>query len=686
MERFPKPELWVSISKTLLLTFSVFLLSVVVVVAQALPKRALTFDHFIDLDTISDPGISPDGQWVAFVVTDYSLQDNRGNSDIWIASVQGGSSHPLTHSPHSDNQPRWMSDSRRLVFTSSRDGTQQVYVITIDGGEARKISSLKAPISNLLVSPDDQWIAFSSDLDWPASGSRTEDPYPTEAKVWDDLLYRHWDEWRSGKRSHLFTMPLAGGGIHDLTPLDRDVPTLALGGYRDIAFAPEGKSIAVVMNADAVPAIGTNNDIFLVSVDGDSMANLTEANPANDNNPVFSPDGRWMAYRSQTRAGFESDRYHLMLYDRDNGTVRDLTPEWTFGMGEIVWASDSKSLYATVQREMRNAIYRISVGDGRREIILRDGHYQTPRVSSDGHTLVYTKEASNQPDEIYATHTGSGRTWRLSNVNGERVARLEMNSLEEFHFPGAKGEAVQGLLLRPPFFESTRKYPLIYLIHGGPQGAWMDSFHPRWNYQMFAATGYVVAMVNFHGSTGYGQDFTDSISGHWGDYPYEDVMKGLDHVLSNYSFVDEDKIAAAGASYGGYMINWIAAHTDRFVCLVNHDGVFNLESMYGETEELWFPEWEFGGSPWRNRELYRKWSPHNFAQNLKTPMLIIHGQSDYRVDVSQGLEAFTALRRQGVRSRFLYFPDEGHWVVKPRNRRLWWQEVVGWIDEYLKSD
>lgn len=646
-------------------------------------KRAITFEDFISMDAVSDPQISPNGQWVAFVVADYSLQENSANSDIWIVSPAGGNARQLTRSPKGDSQPRWAPDSKRIAFVSSREGSPQIYVIPLDGGEARKITDVKTGVANLVWSPDGQWFAFSSDLDWPETREEKKDPYPTEVTIWDELLYRHWDEWRAGKRSHLFAVPASGGAARDLTPLDRDIPTIALGGFQDIAFTPDSKQVAFVMNPDPVVAVSTNNDILVVPVEGGAMTNLTRQNPANDNNPLFSPDGRWMAYRAQMRAGFEADRHHLMLYERQTGSVKDITSDWPLSIGEIDWSPDGRFIYAVVEEEARNRVYRFSIPDGKREKVIDEGHQQSLRVSAEGSTLVFTRQSANRPAEVYAFDLRSKQGRALSQINDSLVSQLEMNPIETFWFEGARGEKVQGLFLKPPFFDPGKKYPLVYLIHGGPQGAWEDNFHARWNYQMFAAPGYAVAMINFHGSTGYGQEFTDSISQHWGDYPYEDTMKGLDYVLGNYSFIDKAKVAAAGASYGGYMINWIATHSDRFVCLVNHDGVFNMESMYGETEELWFPEWEFGGTPWKNRDLYEKWSPHQFAEHLKTPMLVVHGQLDYRVDVSQGLEAFTALRRQGVPSRFVYFPNEGHWVLRPRNRRVWWSEVLGWLGKYL---
>lgn len=643
--------------------------------------RPITFEDFIRLDPVSDLQLSPDGRLAAFVVTDYSLRTNRGNSDIWVVSVDGRApARQITNKPGSDSQPRWSPDGKHLAFVSDRDGSSQVYLVSPTGGEPKKVSRLKMGPSNLTWSPDGTSIAFAADVSWP---EQHEDRFPSQAKVWDELFYRHWNEWRVGVRSHVFLMNVRSGDARDLTPYDADYPTLALGGYQDVVFTPDGRWLAVTANLDEKRATSTNNDIVLMPTQGGEPLNLTKANQANDNNPVFSPDRKWLVYRAMTRPGFEADRQRVMLMDWETRQVRDLTSDWALSAGEIVWSPDSRSIFVETEEEARTSLYRISIPEGTRERVIKGASDQSPRLRPDGKTIVCLRENSRQPDEVFAVDLASGNARQLSQVNSKALAKFDMNAAEDFWFTGARNTRVQGLLVKPPAFDPSRKYPLVYLIHGGPQGAMEDDFHWRWNYQMFAAPGYVVATVNFHGSTGYGQEFTDSISGHWGDYPYEDLMKGLDYLEQTYPFIDSNRVAAAGASYGGYMVYWIATQTKRFACLISHDGVFNPESMYGSTEELWFPEWEFGGTPWNNRETYRRWSPQNFSQNLATPMLVVHSQLDYRVDVSQGYEAFTALKRQGVPARFLYFPDEGHWVLRPRNRRVWWNEVLAWLEKYL---
>jgi dipeptidyl aminopeptidase/acylaminoacyl peptidase len=463
--------------------------------------------------------------------------------------------------------------------------------------------------------------------------------------------------------------------------VDHDVPTIATGGDGDVAVAPDGKEIAVALHGDSSVADNTNVDVYLMGPDGSGMRALT-TNRGADDTPRYSPDGNWLAYVSMERAGFEADRQRLMLQRRKDGRTEsgspiEVTAGWTLSVGSYVWCPDSKCIYAVVEERGRENFQRIDVPSFRHSIAVSSGVNTGVNVAPDGKTLVYLHQSGAQPVEVWA----GGRP--LTHHNDAAVAQLDLQPLEPFGFVGALGDSVYGWILRPPGFDPAKRYPVVYLLHGGPQTAWLDLWHARWNYQMFAARGYVVAAVNRHGSTGYGQAFTDAVSRHWGDYPYEDLMKGLD-VVARLPYVDSTRMGAAGASYGGYMVYWIAGHTNRFKALVAHDGVFNPVSMAGSTEELWFVDWEFGGTPYANRALYEKWSPLNFVQNWKTPILIVHSQLDYRVDLSEGYQAFTAAKVVGVPAKFLYFPDEGHWVLKPRNRRLWWGTVLDWLDQYLK--
>jgi dipeptidyl aminopeptidase/acylaminoacyl peptidase len=646
-------------------------------------RRPLTFDEFITLKTVSDPQLSPDGKWVAYSVATASLQENRNISRIWLVELTTGQSRELTKGPGSDRAPRWSPDGATLAFISSREGGSQVWLLPLVGGEARKVSSLPAGANELYWLPDGSGFLVVSDIKWPEQQEidRRNGEYPTEARIWTDLFWRHWDDWRAGKRQHLFRVELATGRGTDLTPLDKDVPTIATPGDGDVAVSADGE-IAVAARADSNVADNTNVDIYLLPVAGGSMQPLTAANRGADHTPRFSPDGKWLAYLSMERAGFEADRLRLMLAPRSGGRTAgaavEATAGWTLSVGTYTWCPDSRCVYAEVEERGRGNVYRIDVPGFRRTAMVSGRGANTGvNVAPNGETLVYLHQSGALPPEVWA----SGRA--LTHHNDQVLSQIDQPPLESYGFRSALGDSVFGWILKPPGFDPGRRYPLVYLVHGGPQGAWDDNWSARWNYQMFAARGYVVAAVNFHGSTGYGQRFTDAISQRWGDYPLEDLMKGLDAV-AGLPYVDSTRMGAAGASYGGYMIAWLAGHTNRFKVLVDHDGVFNPVSMYGSTEELWFPEWEFGGSAYSNRAMFEKWAPLNFVKNWRTPMLIVHSQLDYRVDLSEGYQAFTALKKMGVPGKFLYFPDEGHWVLRPRNRRVWWSTVLDWLDQYLK--
>jgi len=647
----------------------------------AAQKRAITFEDYIALKAVSDPQLSPDGKWVAYTVSTPSLQDNRNVSRVWVAEVATGKTRQVTNGPGSDRQPRWSPDGKTLAFISTREGGAQVWVMPIAGGDARKVSSLADGASDPLWLPGGSGLLVGSDIKWPAQQEIDErnGSYPTEARIWTDLMWRHWDDFRAGKRQHVFRVDLASGKATDLTPVDQDVPTIATGGDGDVAVSPDGGQIVAAVHTDSTVADNTNVDLATVPNGGGPLVPFTP-NPGADNTPRFSPDGKWLAYLSMERAGFEADRLRLMLLDRRNATAKptEVTSGWNLSVGSVTWCPNSKCLYAVVEERGRDNIYRIDVPGYKRTRIATSGVNTGVQVGPDNRTLVYLHQTNTQPAEVWV----NGKA--LTHHNDSALAMLDLPPLEEFGFVGALGDSVFGWTQKPPNFDPSRKYPLIYLIHGGPQGAWTDSWGPRWNNQMFAARGFVVAEVNFHGSTGYGQKFTDAISQHWGDYPFEDLMKGLD-VVAGLPYVDSTRMGAAGASYGGYMILWIAGHTNRFKVLVDHDGVFNAASMSGSTEELWFTDWEFGGPLYKTRELYEKWSPLNHVSDWKTPLMVVHGQLDYRVDLSEGYQAFTAAKRMGLDAKFLYFPDEGHWVLRPRNRRIWWGTVLDWLEGYLRE-
>ncbi len=656
-------------------------------------QKAITFNDFIRIKRVSDPQVSPKGDLVAFVATVMDKEKNSSNSDIWLVPIQGGEIRMLTLSPQADFSPRWSPDGKRIAFISTRGGSPQIWLINLDGGEAYPLTNNTTGAQGVIWSQTGKHLAFvssvsssGSDKQFPEQKNEEKKKSKVKAKIFHELLFRHWNSWREGRRNHLFVIPIERGQAIDFTPGDFDTPPISLGSSHDYTFSPDGKEICFVRNTDPEfkISLGTNNDLFVTSLKKDAPTQLT-TNKANDNSPHYSPNGLLIAYRAMARAGFEADKYNLMLYERRFNNTINLTEDLDLSVDEIVWAPDSKSLYFTAEEQGRRSLFRIQLKETEIEKILGGHHISSLSLTPDGKKMVFLKQSLHSPAEIYSLDLKSKKLTPLTGINQELLSTLKMNKGEEFWFEGAEEEKIQGLLVKPPFFDASQKYPLVMLIHGGPQGAWQDNFHYRWNAQMFASPGYIVAMINFHGSTGYGQAFTDSITGDWGGKPYQDIMLGLDYLLSRYDFINPNRIGAAGASYGGYMINWIEGQTDRFDCLISHAGVFDLRSMYGTTEELWFPEWEFVGTPWTNKEMYEKWSPSYHVQNFKTPCLVVHGQQDFRVPVNQGFQLFTSLQRQKIPSMMLYFPDEDHFVRKPQNAELWWKTVHEWLAKYLKE-
>jgi dipeptidyl aminopeptidase/acylaminoacyl peptidase len=689
-------------------------------IAHAQAKHPFTFEDMMQLKRIGDPTVSPDSKWVAFSAVDVSLDANSKTPHLWIVPVAGGEAKRLTPATGGgEDRPRFSPDGKRVIFESPRDGgSTQIYVQDFDTAsgnlivDAKKVTSISTEASGGTWSPDGQSIIFVSSVypectDDACNKQRDEERAKSKVKAmtFDHLMFRHWAHYDDGKRSHLFIVSIDGGVAHDLTPGNFDVPPFSLGGQDQYAFSPDSKEIAYTCNTDEVQAISTNSDVFVMPAAGGTAKRIT-TNPGSDGTPVYSPDAKYIAYRSQLRGGYESDRFRLMLYERTTGKITDLSPNFDRWVDSIAWSTDSQSIYLTAGNEGRNPIYVVKIDQPNpwpQKLV--DGYNDSPVPTPDGKTLVFNTMSISAPNEIYtaplmfpqcrmAVPPNSysipdcllSKSKQLTHLNDDVLSGVDMPPMESFWFNGSAKEKVQGFIIRPPSFDKSKKYPLKYLIHGGPQGAWGDDWSYRWNPELFAANGYVVVMVNFHGSTGYGQKFIDAINGNWGGAPYEDLMLGLDHAEKSYPFIDKGRECALGASYGGYMINWIEGHTTRFNCLVSHDGMFNTESAYGTTEELWFNEWEFKGTPWTNREMYRKWSPHLNATNFKTPLLVVHGQLDYRLDVSEGFQLFTTLQRLKVPSKMLYFPDEGHWVLKPQNSHLWYQTVNAWVDEWTKSN
>jgi dipeptidyl aminopeptidase/acylaminoacyl peptidase len=757
-------------------------------------KHPFTFEDMMKLKRVGAPVPSPDGKWVVFDAEDVDLEANTKTSHLWIVPASGGESRRLNPTPNHEERPRFSPDGKRLIWTSKATDPTQIWMCDFDSGsgvlvgEPRQVTTISTGADGAIWSPDGKNIVFVSEVypdckDDACNKQRDDEQKKSKvkAKIFTRLFYRHWNAYTEFKRSHLFVVsadanadrntdlqsvrpaelnsaepdkPQTAENIsagrtgqspvfrqpRDLTPGDHDVPPFHLGGQDMYAISPDGQEVAYTSNIESeagpafVEATSTNNEIFIVPMAGGTPRKISTS-PGSDSTPLYSPDGKYIAWRSQARAGFESDKWRLLVQHRQSGETRDLTETFDRSVGSFTWlplsATDTEIMFTAEDHGAAPVFFADPVAD---EPIVNPGATPPPKLHADdlisaGNSVFFTQMSVRAPSEIAKydlpkEEDYGGRSSQVTHMNDALLSQINMQPLESFTFKGANNEDVQGFMVKPPGFDPNKKYPLKFLIHGGPQGAWGNSWTYRWNAELFAAPsspqsvgresvepksgtspggstesrptkassaiangatdGYVVVMINFHGSTGYGQKFTDSISGDWGGGPYVDLMKGLDYVEKTYPFIDENREAALGASYGGYMANWLLGHTDRFKCIVSHDGMFNTESAYGTTEELWFPEWEFKGPPWKQRELYRKFSPHLFADKFKTPTLVVHGQNDYRLDVSEGFQLFTTLQRLKVPSKMLYFPDEGHWVLKPQNSRLWYKTVNDWVDQWCK--
>jgi dipeptidyl aminopeptidase/acylaminoacyl peptidase len=692
---------------------------------QGQARRPMTFEDMMKMRRLGDIAVSPDGLWVMFSATDVDLGKNTKTSHLFIVPVAGEEARALTASLAGESRGRFSPDGKQILFESARDGGQQIWLSDFDTaagtiGEPHKLTSLSTETDGATWSPDGKQILLVSAVypdcnDDDCNKKRDEEKAESKVKAqaFTHLLYRHWNAFTGDKRSHLFLVSTDGGTARDLNRGDEhEVPPFSLGGPDGYAFSPDGKEIAFEENLDPVPAISTNSDIFTLRLDDLNAKPVRISTAAGgDHSPAYSPDGKYIAWRSQERAGYESDQFRLVTYDRSTKQIKNVLPNDRW-VDEFAWAPDSQKIYFASEDEGEAPVFSTDLDGKDLRQLTESGEYSDLHVAPGGTKLVASKLTVRAPGEIqlldtekilkivdtvnvrsrsaYSQPTPIPATYgflseqALTHLNTSILDQLDIPQMESFWFPSIGKVKVQGFLIKPPGFDASKKYPVKFLIHGGPQGAWGDSWSYRWNAELFAANGYVVVMINPRGSTGYGQAFIDGINGDWGGKPYIDLMRGLDYAEAHYPFIDKNRECALGASYGGYMADWILGHTTRFRCIVSHDGMFNPESAYGTTDELWFNEWEFKGTPWTNRALYRKWSPMLAETNFKTPTLVVHSQLDYRLDVSEGYQLFTTLQREHVPSKMLYFPDEGHWILTPQNSQLWYKTVNDWVDQWTK--
>jgi dipeptidyl aminopeptidase/acylaminoacyl peptidase len=659
------------------------------------PARALTPTDLNLLLRVSDPQVSPDGRYVVYVQRDTDLEANRGRTDLWLVDLDDSKLKPrrLTQHSSNDTHPRWQVDGSSIYFLSSRTGSQQIWRLPLSGGEAVQITDYPLDVSTFRLSRGGERIALGMEVypdcaDPKCTRERIDatDKKKESGRIYESLFVRHWDTWSAGMRSNLFVAPVntdgrAGPPVNVSRPLLADVPSKPDGGDEEFTFSPDGDHVVFSARvAGREEAWSTNFDLYEAPSDGSAAPrNLTADNPAWDTQPVYLRNGD-LAWLAMSRPGFEADRFRIKV--RHDGTVREVAPGWDRTVQHLDVARDGRTLLATASDLGQMPLFSVDVRTGRATSISGKGNVGAFAPSKRGAVVLWHDLAT--PPDLYLL-AASGERRRLTTVNAEILANRTLGTFEQFSFQGWNNDTVYGYVVNPPGFAKDRKYPVAFIVHGGPQVSFQNHWNWRWNAQAFAARGYVAVFVDFHGSPGYGQAFTDSISQHWGDRPFEDLKKGLAAALQKFPWLDGTRACSLGASYGGYMQNWIAGNwPDGFRCIVNHDGIFDTRSMYYTTEELWFTEWENGGPYYQAPEIHERFNPANYVKQWRTPMLVIHGEQDFRVPDTQGLATFTALQRQGIESKLLYFPDENHWVLKPNNSIQWYGTVLDWLDAHTK--
>ena len=652
-------------------------------------KKPFDVSAMLKIQRVGDPQLSPDGKTVAFAVSTPDLAENKSAHSVWSVPLDGGAPRKLADSAE---RPRWSPDGTRIFFVSTASGSSQIASMNPDGSGVAQVTHLSTEASGVTVSHDGKYIVVTSNV-FPACGADdacnqkrldAEKQDKVKARLITGLLYRHWTSWQGNTRSHLLSISLGDGKAVDLTPGDRDVPPFSLGGPDDYAISADSKEVCYSMNTDEIPAAGTNNDLFVIPIGGGTAQKIT-SNPGADNSPQYSPDGKYLAYRSQARGGYESDKWRLVVLERATGKLKMPVDAIDRSVESFTWSPESQRIFFTAIDRGQQNIQFVGIDGGATSYAIRGNNtLDDMQFTQDGKTIIFTRESGDSPAEICKAISSGGSAVPLTHLNDDLLQQYQLTPLEDFWVTGADNAQVQSFVVKPPGFTPARKYPVLMLIHGGPEGDWGESWTYRWNAQVFAGAGYVVVMPNPRGSFGYGQKFAEDIREDWGGKPYDDIMAVTDHVAA-LPYVDADRMAAAGGSYGGYMIDWILGHTTRFKCVVSHAGVFDLREEAESTEELWFPIWEFGGMPWESPEVYDKWSPSHFVNEFETPALVVAGELDFRVPYTQSLELFTSLQMRKVPSELLVFPDEGHWILKPQNSALWYKTFLDWVGEWTNK-
>jgi dipeptidyl aminopeptidase/acylaminoacyl peptidase len=668
--------------------------------ALAQAQRGFEVRDMARMDRYSSPALSPDGRKLVFAKRVVDFDANKASSGLWIEDLMARDAAPpkrFTPEGWNVNSPTFSADGKTVYFLSGKGGSSQLYAQSVAGGAPKQVSDFPVDVDGYTLSPDGKRVAFAMGAfadcksDIACTSKRLEDngKKKTSGVVFDRMFIRHWDTWADGRLNRVFVADLGGKGLLKQATLiggdvAGDIPSKPFGDLSDLAWSPDGDSLVFsARKNDREEPWSTNFDLYQVAADGSGAAkNLTAGNPAWDAGPVFSADGKTLYYRAMKRPGFEADRFALMAMDLASGSTREIAPKWDRSADGITLSEDGKTIYTTAQDLGQHPLFGVDIDNGGVTKLIGDGSVSSFELA--GPTAVFSRNSLKSGDQLFTGGIGGAPVRAITPSAGEMLPDVRWGEYEQFSFKGWSGDTVHGYVVKPWNFEEGKTYPVAFLIHGGPQGSFGDGWSYRWNPQTYAGQGYAVVMIDFHGSTGYGQDFTDAISQHWGDRPLEDLQKGWKAAQDKYAFLDGDKACALGASYGGFMVNWIAGNWNQpWKCLVNHDGVFDQRAMGYATEELWFTEWEQGGTPYDVPKNYEKFNPVNHVDEWKVPMLVVHGQLDYRIPVEQGIATFTALQRRGIESQFLYFPDENHWVLKPQNSVQWHDTVNAWLKHYI---